>query len=170
MFRYAFIPALVAWVLLFPALGFADPAQEGKGGAQLPVPRFVSLGTDEVNLRAGPGLRYPIRLVVRREGLPVEVIREFDVWRQVRDKDGDEGWVHKSMLSGKRMAIVTGSMRTLYKKPLADSRPVAKLEPGVIVRLKGCGGEWCEIAVSGYAGWIRRSDIWGVYPQEAFGR
>jgi SH3-like domain-containing protein len=141
--------------------------EEGKS-AQLPVPRFVTLGVDEVNLRTGPGLRYPIRIVLKKDGLPVEIIREFDVWRQVRDADGDEGWVHKSMLSGKRAVIVRGSMRTLLKTP-QEGKPVAKLEPGVIASLKTCRKEWCALSVAGYAGWMKRDQVWGVYPDEKFG-
>lgn len=165
MFRRLLVIALAA-ACLFSAPAFAGE-EEGKS-AQLPVPRFVTLGADEINLRTGPGLRYPIQIVIRKTGLPVEVIREFDVWRQVRDMDGDEGWVLKSMLSGKRAVVVKGSMRTLLKKP-DGGRPVAKLEPGVIASLKTCSKEWCQLSVASYAGWLKRDEVWGVYPDEKFG-
>jgi SH3-like domain-containing protein len=135
---------------------------------QLPVPRFVTLAAGEVNVRTGPGLRYPVRFVITRDGLPVEIVREFDVWRQIRDVDGDGGWVHKSMLSGKRAAVVTGQVRTALKKPEEGARPVVKLEPGVIAALEECRSRWCEVSVAGYGGWLKREDIWGVYPDEKF--
>src|SRR5690606_30718590 len=109
-----------------------DTVASADSASTLPVPRFVTLATDEVNLRTGPGLRYPVKLVIKRSGLPVEIIREFDIWRQVRDVDGEEGWVHKSMLSGRRSVIVRGQMQTLLRDPKAEALPVAKLEPGVI--------------------------------------
>ena len=137
--------------------------------AKLPVPRFVTLGADEVNLRTGPGMRYPVRLVVRREGLPVEVIREFDIWREVRDMEGDEGWVHKNMLSGRRAVIVKGTVQTLLKKPEANARPVVKVEPGVIAALDECNDDWCRIEAAGYTGWISRDAVWGVYSGERIG-
>lgn len=144
-------------------------ADAGAGNADsLPVPRFVSLATGEVNLRTGPGMRYPVKLVVRKSGLPVEVVREFDVWRQVRDIEGDEGWVHKSMLSGRRSVIVKSQVQTLLRKPDGGAKPVAKLEPGVVARLQTCKGAWCELNVSGYSGWLKKESIWGVYPDEAF--
>ena len=144
-------------------------ADGGTGGTEsLPVPRYVSLATGEVNLRTGPGMRYPVKLVVRKSGLPVEVVREFDVWRQVRDIDGDEGWVHKSMLSGRRSVVVKGQVQTLLRKPGTDAKPVAKLEPGVIARLQTCDSAWCQINVGGYGGWLKKETIWGVYPDEAF--
>ena len=139
-----------------------------EGTQPLPVPRFVTLAPDEVNLRTGPGIRYPIRLILRKQGLPVEVIREFDVWRQVRDKEGDEGWVHKSMLSGRRGVIVTGATQVVLRKPEDGARPVVRLEPGVIAALEICQGDWCEVSVGGYDGWIKRDAVWGVYPDEQF--
>lgn len=135
---------------------------------QLPVPRFVTLAAGEVNVRTGPGLRYPVRFVITKDGLPVEIVREFDVWRQIRDVDGDGGWVHKSMLSGKRAAVIKGQVRTALKKPEEGARPVVKLEPGVIAGLDECLLQWCEVSVAGYDGWLKREDIWGVYPDEKF--
>lgn len=165
-YRVPFI-ALGLACLLCTAVSSVAAEEEGKS-AQLPVPRFVTLGTDEVNIRTGPGLRYPIRLVFRKDGLPVEVVREFDVWRQIRDIDGDEGWVHKSMLSGKRAVIVQGRVRTLLKKPDEGKKPVVKLEPGVVAALKTCRKDWCDLSVGGYDGWLKRDDVWGVYPDEKF--
>ena len=150
---------------LFLMLSFPSLAEEDKQ-AQLPVPRFVTLGTDEVNMRTGPGLRYPIRLIVRKDGLPVEIIREFDVWRQIRDVDGDEGWVHKSMLSGRRAVVIKGHVQTLLKKGEDSARPVVRLEPGVIADLEKCEGVWCRLDVASYEGWIKRENVWGVYPDE----
>ncbi len=139
-----------------------------EGAQPLPVPRFVTLAPDEVNLRTGPGIRYPIRLVIRKQGLPVEVIREFDVWRQVRDRDGDEGWVHKSMLSGRRSVIIKDATQVLLRRADAESRPVVRLESGVIASLDKCEADWCRLSVGGYDGWIKRDVVWGVYPDEQF--
>lgn len=147
----------------------APAARAAEEPAALPVPRFVTLAADEVNLRTGPGIRYPIRLIIRKEGLPVEIIREFDVWRQVRDIDGDEGWVHKSMLSGRRAIVVRGQMQTVLGQPEPSARPVVRLEPGVIGSLRQCRNAWCEIRVASYSGWLPREGIWGVYEDENFG-
>ncbi len=160
-----------ALMFLWVALMGAVPAgaEDAKDATPpLPVPRFVTLAADEVNLRTGPGMRYPIRWIIRKERLPVEIIREFDIWRQIRDIDGDEGWVHKSMLSGQRGAMIKGTFQTLHKEPSEGSRPVVKLEPGVIVTLTTCQPSWCRVAVGGYDGWVKRENIWGVYPDEKF--
>jgi len=135
---------------------------------QLPVPRFVTLNTDEVNLRTGPGIRYPVKLILKKDGLPVEIIKEFDVWREIRSKDGDEGWVHKSLLSGRRAVIITGHIQPLLKDHDIGARPVVKLEPGVIAGLDRCDREWCYLKVASYKGWIKRENVWGVYADEVF--
>ena len=145
-----------------------DPADNVNAGPQLPVPRFVTLGTDEVNVRKGPGTRYPISIVIKRDGLPVEITREYDVWRQIRDIDGDGGWVHKQMVSGRRAVIVKGHTTALHEEADDNSRPVVKLEPGVIASLHTCKGNWCSVKAQTYSGWIKKSDIWGVYPDEMF--
>lgn len=159
-----FVSLTIFLCLFISAAQAADePAQP-----QLPIPRFVTLGADEVNMRTGPGVRYPIRLVIRKEGLPVEVIREFEVWRQIRDSEGDEGWVHKSMLSGRRAVIIQSKIQTLLKKPEEGAKPVVKLEPDVIAALDTCIDAWCRIKAASYDGWIKRDALWGVYPDEKF--
>src|SRR5271170_753120 len=109
-----------------------NDTESGKGASGLPVPRFASLRSDGVNMRTGPGTRYPIDWVFAREGLPVEIIAEYEIWRRVRDPDGAEGWVHKNALSGKRTAIVTGNLRDMYNGTEPQSAIVAHLEPGTV--------------------------------------
>ncbi|HKY93699.1 MAG TPA: SH3 domain-containing protein [Kiloniellales bacterium] len=149
----------------------AAPDETGHGGVTgLPVPRFVSLRSDEVNMRTGPGIRYPIDWVYQRRGLPVEVIDEFEAWRRIRDREGTTGWVHQSMLSAERTAVITGERRMLRQTAAQQSEPVAWLEPGVIVTLERCDEAWCEaVALDGndrYRGWLGKDEIWGVYPEE----
>lgn len=133
----------------------------------MPVPRFVSLKSDEVNVRTGPGTRYPIAWVYRREGLPVEVIEEFDMWRKISDSEGTTGWVHKTMLEGKRNVVIKGKkaqiVRTDHEK---DAKPLLKVEPTVIARLIECTKTWCRIQVDAHKGWIEKTNIWGVYRDE----
>lgn len=131
-----------------------------------PVPRFASLRADEVNLRTGPGERYPIDWVLVRKGLPVEVVAEFDVWRKIRDAQGSEGWVHQRMLSASRSVVVKGAVRILHAEADAASPAMARAEPGVVARLLECRGSWCRIEAQDIRGWLQRSEIWGVLPDE----
>src|SRR5579875_2312070 len=100
-----------------------------------PVPRFVSLRADEVNLRSGPGVRYPIEVVYRRKGLPVEIVAQFDQWRQIVDSQGTKGWVQERMVTGIRNVLVSGTQRVLRQSADKAAAPVARLDPGVIAHL-----------------------------------
>ncbi len=148
--------ALVLAIALSPHLGLAE---ENKA----PLPRFASLDSGEINLRAGPGTDYPILWVYRRKGLPVEIVQEFENWRRIRDRDGTLGWVQRNLLSGRRMAQIVGETREIRARPEPDSRPIANLEAGVIAGLRECGiGPWCRIEIQDFSGWITRDALWGV--------
>ncbi|MBV8170293.1 MAG: SH3 domain-containing protein [Alphaproteobacteria bacterium] len=158
---------IVAAALTGLVIGLSGLAQAADSA--LPVPRFVSLRSDEVNVRTGPGVRYPIDWVFQRKTMPVEVLAEVDTWRKVRAADGTEGWVHQSMLTGRRTAMVTGrDVLTLRKRNASDADAVAMLEPGVIGNLLECRDAWCRLEIAGNKGWLPRDTLWGVLPSENF--
>lgn len=143
----------------------------GKGSVTgLPIPRFVSLKADRINVRSGPGRDQDVRWVYTRAGMPVEVTAEYGNWRRIRDWQGAEGWVYHSLLSGKRTAVVVPTLKTdlvpLYGSPDVKSAVVARLERGVLGRLESCTGTWCEIRGKGFEGWIMQIRLWGAYPNE----
>ena len=131
------------------------------------LPRFVTLRADEVNLRTGPGERYPIDWVLVRKGLPVEIVEEFDVWRKIRDSQGSEGWVHQRMLTGARNVLIKGAVRVLHVEPDSASPAAARAEAGVVAHLIECRGLWCRVEAQSVKGWLKRDEVWGVYPDEA---
>jgi len=145
----------------------AEPEKPATTG--LPVPRFAALRTDDVNMRAGPGFRYPILWVYKRRDLPMEIEREFEVWRLVEDPDGTKGWVHEATLTGRRTFLVQGSDATLRAQPSEGARAVAVLKAGVIGRIRSCdaGSAWCRVQVRDYSGYLERSQFWGTLPDEA---
>ena len=157
--RYAITKCFLCILLIaMPVIAKADLGKE----TGLRVPRFVSMNSSKVNVRAGPGTRYPIKWVFQRKTLPVQIIAESDTWRKIRDFEGIEGWVHQRMLSGRRRAVVTGAIQQLKRKPQETANTVALLEPGVILRLEKCSGAWCLVEGGSYEGWIGRQSIWGV--------
>jgi SH3-like domain-containing protein len=149
-------------------LGVAHAGGEMTSG--LPVPRFVSLKTDRVNVRGGPDKDHDVAWIYTRAGWPVEITAEFENWRRIRDSDGTEGWVYHSLLSGKRMAAVQLKSKTdlaaLHAKPDAQSPVTAQLQSGVLGAIKNCNGAWCRLAGDGFDGWIEQNRLWGVYPDE----
>jgi SH3-like domain-containing protein len=153
---------LVAVACLAPDVSAADDA--GNNGPALP--RFESLRWDKVNLRAGPGDQYPIKWVLTRKGMPVEVLDRFDIWRKIRDWQGSTGWVHERMLIGNRTIIVTGAERVIHAAPSRDAAAVARAQIGVVARLLACNGFWCRIDAQGIKGWLERGQFFGVLPEE----
>ncbi len=152
----------------------AAPTTE-TGPSGFPLPRFVSLKSDRVNLRAGPGTEYPASWVFRRAGLPLEVTKEFETWRQVRDAEGTTGWVLQSFLSGRRTALVlpwevkeggAPPQVSIMSSDSASSRPVAIVEAGVVANVLTCDSVWCNVTVETYRGYIEQKKLWGVYAGE----
>jgi SH3-like domain-containing protein len=158
--------------LIGPAsLGFAEQTGTASG---LPVPRYVSLKSDRVNLREGPAKDHRTTWIFQRAGLPVEITAEFETWRKVRDSEGAEGWVLHSLLSGRRTALVTPWKKAakdnvtsvLYLKPSDTSPAVALLQPGVLANIRSCDKVWCRVNGEGFDGFIHQTELWGVYPNE----
>ncbi len=159
------IPAFAGMTVLC-VLPLVANAGKAKGDSGLPIPRFVSLKSSEVNVRSGPGTRYPISWVYRKENLPVEVVEEFDYWRKIKDSEGSAGWVHKQMIDGVRSVLVKKGEHTLYKDPDSASPPELKADEGVIGKLLECNKEWCRVQISGRKAWIQKTYIYGVYKDE----
>jgi SH3-like domain-containing protein len=135
----------------------------------LHLPRFASLKSDDVNMRSGPGERYPVLWEYQRRDLPVKIEREIDVWRLVEDMDGIKGWVHQATLTGRRDFVVTGTANVIVRSQANDtSEAVAVLKPGVIGRIKSCDAAsvWCAVEVSSYQGFLKRSDFYGLLDGE----
>ncbi len=164
--NYLYVIAIIVLVSLCCAGFIYAGKTKDENSEELPIPRFVTLSAKKVNVRIGPGVRYPITLVFKKDGLPVEIIKEFDVWRQIQSFDGEKGWVHQSLLSGRRSVIIKDIKETIYKNPNYNAKPVVKLELGVIASMEKCNSSWCKILVAGYEGWVEKKHIWGVYPEE----
>ena len=159
-------------LMLVAGISAASAAEQAGTVSGLPLPRFVSLKSDKVNVRAGPAREQDVAWVYNRAALPVEVTAEFENWRKIRDWEGAEGWVYHSMLSGRRTAIVSPQSKgkdellSLRAKPDAASGITAKLQHGVLGTVKKCQSGWCRLTGEGFDGWIEQTRLWGVYPEE----
>jgi SH3-like domain-containing protein len=152
-------------------------ARSGEGlptgtASGLPVPRFVSLKSDHVNVRRGPDKDHEVVWVYTRAALPVEITAEYENWRRIRDWDGGEGWVYHSLLSGRRTAVVLAKTKeqnelfALYERADPGGAVLARLQPGVLATVRRCSGDWCRISGDGFDGFIEQGRLWGVYLNE----
>jgi SH3-like domain-containing protein len=162
---------IVPGALLALAIVSSAQAQETTGLVSgLPIPRFVSLKPSDTPMREGPSKDHRIKWVFKKEGVPVEIIAEFENWRRVRDSEGDDGWVFHSRLSGRRTAQINPKLKQadipLYARDNESTAVVARLQPGVIGSVEQCSGKWCRLVGDGFDGWLPQERLWGVYPGE----
>ena len=166
-FAYAGLAAAVIVAAIGPAFA-ANTVPHGASG--LPVPRYVSLKSDHVNVRAGPTKDNDVAWVYTKAGLPVEITAEYENWRRIRDSEGAEGWVYHSLLSGRRSAVVTmkqkDELAAIYDDPNPQSAVAARLQAGVVAQVKRCKDGWCRVIGTGFDGWIEQQRLWGVYLDE----
>ncbi|MGL4319961.1 MAG: SH3 domain-containing protein [Paracoccaceae bacterium] len=145
-----------------------EPPRDPNRGivTNLPIPRFVTLKTNEGNARRGPGLTHRIDWVFTRAGMPLRVTAEFENWRRVEDQEGVGGWVHYTLLSGSRSALVIAELADFRDDPDDAARAAFQAEAGVVGRLLECSADWCRMSVDGSRAWVRKSALWGVVPGE----
>jgi SH3-like domain-containing protein len=170
-FRHIFLTAAIVVASLAGSVSSGFSAKDTPvSSSGLPVPRYVSLKSDHVNVRAGPTKDNEVAWVYTRSGLPVEITAEFENWRRVRDSEGAEGWVYHSLLSGRRTAVITmkakDELASLYDRPDAKAAVAARLQAGVVTQVKKCASGWCRVIGNGFDGWIEQQRLWGVYADE----
>ena len=165
----ALLTTFIALGIIFGYINTANAAEENESETGLALPRMVSLRSSLINVRSGPGNRYPIEWVYKQKGAPVEIIAEFELWRKIRDWEGSETWVHKAMLSGRRFVKVTNpGENNIYAKPESDSRVIAKSEDGVVGEIEKCPTPdgMCLIKFGTVKGWMPRKGLFGIYKDE----
>jgi len=130
------------------------------------IPRYVSLKSNEVNLRVGPSENYPILLSYTSINLPIEIMEENGYWRKIKDHDGNTGWIKKNLLKGTRYALILkkNDFQLIFSKP--EGEKIGEIGQFNIVKIITCLDLWCSIDIEGYTGWIKKHNLWGVYNEE----
>lgn len=154
------IMTLVLCALIVQIPSVFEPLE---ASAKNKIPRFVTLRANEVNMRAGPGVHYPVEWVFKQKGLPLKVIAEFHHWRKVEDFQGTVGWIHKSLLSGRQKLLIRHATQAVYHKKSYESDVVGYLKPLVIASIDECEKLWCYIHIDKVSGWVPVSEnVWGT--------
>ena len=135
----------------------------------LELPRFVSLKSNDVNLRVGPSINYPIKLKYIQNNLPIEIIDEFDVWRKIKDHQNNEGWIHKSLIKGDRFILAINNekkVKNFYDRP--NGKIIGIINNNNILKLERCLINWCLVSDHKFKGWLSKDFIWGAYKKEVY--
>ncbi len=131
------------------------------------IPRFVSLKSNEANIRVGPSKNYPIKLKYILSDLPIEIIEEYQEWRKVKDFKNNIGWIHKSLLSGNRTGIVLSKEnKSIELLNTVNGIVIGEIRKGNIVYLEKCKIDWCLVSIGNFRGWMNKKYIWGVKQNE----
>ena len=122
---------------------------------------FLTLRNEKTNLRQGPSFDYPIKIFYKKKFLPVLIKDKSGNFRKVIDHENNTGWIHRSMLSSKKAALVSKNKSLIFKRPTAFSKPLIILEKGRLCLIIKCKNDWCKIKVDKYKGWIKKDSLWG---------
>ncbi len=137
------------FILLIGSISFAD---EGY---------YLTLRNDKVNLRQGPSLNYPVKLVYEKKFLPILIKDKSGNFRKVLDHENNSGWIHISQLSKKKAALSILDELIVFQKPSVYSKPLVKLEIGRLCLVKKCKNDWCKIKTGNYSGWVEKQNLRG---------
>jgi SH3-like domain-containing protein len=129
------------------------------------VPRIANLKSSKVNLHVGPGIHYPIDWVLTLKHMPVIIVSEFGQWRRVKICDGTIGWIHKSLLSCKKKAILLNDA-VLFSSDSEGSKKLAQIGKNVVVEIIKRKDIWTKIIVETddkdkFTGYVKTRSLWG---------
>ena len=128
-----------------------------------PVPRWLSLKSDEVRARQGPGLDHRVLWVYEARGLPVQVIAETTEWRKICDPEGAVAWVHRSVVSSRRSLYNASAEEIpIHAGRSATSQVRARLSPHSLVSMDECEDGWCEVRIRRMRGWVQQRAVFGA--------
>jgi SH3-like domain-containing protein len=144
----------------------AEQRTRGKSG--LFLPRFVATSEAKANVRRGPGAEYPLLWQYQGLGIPLEIVAEYGNWRQIRDHEGDEGWMHMRLLRSTHRVIVQSGPHAIALKARPDTGASthAYIGDGALGKVTQCSQGWCEIAIGDYDGWLPRNKLWGLHASD----
>ena len=160
--RIQVIILLIA-IITFTQNTFAEFGRE----TGLEIPRFVSLKSDDANIRVGPSKNYPIEIKYIKKNYPLKVLDEYEEWRKIEDFNRNIGWIHKSLISGIRTGIVlSNDNKNISILNTLDGNVIGEIGNGNIVFLEKCKIDWCLVSLGDFEGWMDKNYIWGVKEKE----
>jgi SH3-like domain-containing protein len=123
--------------------------------------RRLAVSVDKANMRSGPGTNHEILWSVGKY-YPVDTLKKSGSWYKIRDFEGDEAWIHESLLKAIPAVIVKAPLVNIRENPGTDSRILFQGEKGVSFRRLETKGNWFKVQhADGEVGWVHKSLVWG---------
>ena len=124
------------------------------------TPKYASIKKEKTYSRHNASFDAPLEWIYQKENLRILIIRERDNWREIRDIDGAESWVHVSMISNKRTFINKQDQSLLKYK---DNNIIsAIIKKGVVGKIINCDEVFCKVKIKKYKGWVEKKYLWGI--------
>lgn len=128
---------------------------------QVVAQQMVSVSSDEVNLRTGPGREHPSEWILG-QGYPLRVVGSRGDWLEVRDFENDKGWIYKPLTDSTPYHIVKVKVANLRNQPTTRSRIIGRLAYGDTLKTLERTSGWVKVQrKGGLRGWVARRLLWG---------
>ena len=139
-----------AWIIFFLLLLWASVASAER----------LAVSVSIANIRSGPGENYDILWAVEKYH-PLDVFQKSGQWYHFRDFEGDEGWIHKTLL-GKFSSVITKNESCYIRSgPDTSFEVLFEVEKGIPFKVLEHKGSWIHIQhADGDKGWIHESLVW----------
>ncbi|MFW2356836.1 SH3 domain-containing protein [Hydrogenophaga sp.] len=122
---------------------------------------LVSVKGSTLNMRSGPGTHTEVLWELRR-GYPLRVLKSQARWLQVKDFEGDTGWVARSLVGNTAHHVVKRSTANVRSGPGTQYGVIGKAEYGELLRTLEKRGRWVRVERKDTkSGWISKSLLWG---------
>lgn len=132
-------------IIFFHAVGFAE---------------YLTVQVSSANVRSGPATTADLLWRVEKYH-PLDIIETKGDWYRFRDFEGDEGWIHKSLMSNVSGVIIKKDKTNIRSRPDAKSDVVFTVEKGVPFKVVSRKGQWFEVEhADGDRGWINAAVVW----------
>ena len=120
----------------------------------------LAVAVPVANIRSGPGTTYDVLWQVEKYH-PLSILKKSDPWYQFRDFEGDQGWIHKSLI-GKISSIITKKEKSNIRSgPGTNFKILFTVEKGIPFKVVNRRDSWIHIQhADGDKGWIHKSLVW----------
>jgi SH3-like domain-containing protein len=120
----------------------------------------LAIKGDIANIRSGPGTNTEVLWRVEMY-YPVDIVHKQGDWYLFKDFEGDEGWIHRSLLTPLDTVVVKRDECNVRSGPGTENEVQFVAEKGIPFKVIKRQGAWLHLQhADGDTGWIHKNLIW----------